>query len=171
MVPPTRFRLASSTYGSALSIWSHCSHCTQIGSIEGLQVPFHETYAYSASKAGLHHLSRHLAGRLGWEGITSNTIACGPFETKSKRHIYRLMPLADRFGRFNVTIITSFVCSATTLALWLPSQSNQAAILAYTVIFGFWSVSAISLAPVCVAQISKTEDFINFMVRPTLWLV
>jgi len=42
-------------------------------------VPDHETYAYSASKAGLHHLSRTMGGRLGWEGITSNTIACGQF--------------------------------------------------------------------------------------------
>jgi NAD(P)-dependent dehydrogenase (short-subunit alcohol dehydrogenase family) len=46
-------------------------------------VPPHETYAYSASKAALHHLSRNMAGRLGYEGITSNTIACGPFATKS----------------------------------------------------------------------------------------
>ncbi|KAI0698099.1 hypothetical protein BC835DRAFT_688337 [Cytidiella melzeri] len=53
-----------------------------IGSVEALSVQDHETYAYSASKAGLHQLSRTLAGRLGWEGITSNTIACGPFETK-----------------------------------------------------------------------------------------
>ncbi|CDO72262.1 hypothetical protein BN946_scf184970.g114 [Trametes cinnabarina] len=53
-----------------------------VGSIEGLIVPMHETYAYSASKAGLHQLSRHLAGRLGPEGITSNTLACGPFESK-----------------------------------------------------------------------------------------
>ena len=55
----------------------------QIGSIEGLTVANHETFAYSASKAGLHHLSRTFAGRLGWEGITSNTIACGAFYTKS----------------------------------------------------------------------------------------
>lgn len=53
-----------------------------IGSVEGLEVPSHETYAYSASKAGLHHLSRTMGGRLGWEGITSNTIACGPFPSK-----------------------------------------------------------------------------------------
>ncbi|KAL1748571.1 hypothetical protein HDZ31DRAFT_29430 [Schizophyllum fasciatum] len=53
-----------------------------IGSIEGLGVPDHETYAYAAAKAGLHQLSRHLAGRLGREGITSNTIACGLFMTK-----------------------------------------------------------------------------------------
>jgi len=53
-----------------------------IGSVEGITVPDHETYAYSASKAGLHHLSRTMGGRLGWEGITSNTIACGPFPSK-----------------------------------------------------------------------------------------
>jgi len=57
-----------------------------IGSVEGLGVPNHDTYAYSASKAALHHLSRHLAGRLGPEGITSNTIACGPFPTKMTAH-------------------------------------------------------------------------------------
>lgn len=56
----------------------------QIGSIEGLSVLNHETYAYASSKAALHHLSRLLAGRLGWEGITSNTIACGAFRSKSK---------------------------------------------------------------------------------------
>ncbi|KAI0068312.1 NAD-P-binding protein [Artomyces pyxidatus] len=62
-----------------------------IGSVEGLGVPDHETYAYSASKAALHHLSRHLAGRLGVEGITSNTIACGPFESKMMAHTLNTM--------------------------------------------------------------------------------
>ena len=53
-----------------------------IGSIDGLRVPFLPTFAYSASKAGLHHLSRHLAVELGPKGITSNTLACGPFPSK-----------------------------------------------------------------------------------------
>ncbi|KAE8156548.1 hypothetical protein BDV40DRAFT_293423 [Aspergillus tamarii] len=53
-----------------------------IGSINGLTVPARETFAYSASKAGLHHLSRALANHLGRRGITSNTVACGPFRTK-----------------------------------------------------------------------------------------
>ncbi|KAJ5532656.1 uncharacterized protein N7503_002224 [Penicillium pulvis] len=53
-----------------------------IGSVDGLRVPSLETFAYSSSKAGLHHLSRVLANHLGKRNITSNTIACGPFESK-----------------------------------------------------------------------------------------
>ena len=63
-------------------------HDRQIGSVEGIWVPDHETYAYSASKAGLHHLSRAMGGRLGWEGITSNTIACGQYLTLITRHVH-----------------------------------------------------------------------------------
>ncbi|KAF2008095.1 NAD(P)-binding protein [Amniculicola lignicola CBS 123094] len=58
------------------------SRIINIGSIDGLRVPSLSTFAYSASKAGLHHLSRVLASHLGPRGITSNTIACGPFESK-----------------------------------------------------------------------------------------
>ncbi|KAK1138362.1 hypothetical protein N8T08_002683 [Aspergillus melleus] len=73
----------------------------------------------------------------------------------------RVIPgyVADRYGRFNVMILTTFGCTVFTLALWLSAGSNTAAIVAYAVLFGFWSGSAISLAPVCVAQISTTEDF------------
>lgn len=53
-----------------------------IGSIDALRVPVMSNFAYSASKAGLHHLSRHLAVELGPRGITSNTLACGPFPSK-----------------------------------------------------------------------------------------
>jgi MFS family permease len=73
----------------------------------------------------------------------------------------RVVPgyFADRFGRFNIMIVTTFTCAVLILALWLPSQSNKAATVAFAVLFGFWSGTAISLAPVCVAQISKTEEF------------
>src|SRR3989440_4354106 len=53
-----------------------------IGSIDGLQVPVLETYAYSASKAAVHHLTRVLAHRLAAQNITVNAIAPGPFESK-----------------------------------------------------------------------------------------
>jgi NAD(P)-dependent dehydrogenase (short-subunit alcohol dehydrogenase family) len=52
-----------------------------IGSIDGLHVPLLETYAYSASKAAVHHLTRHLAKRLA-PTITVNAIAPGPFQSK-----------------------------------------------------------------------------------------
>jgi NAD(P)-dependent dehydrogenase (short-subunit alcohol dehydrogenase family) len=53
-----------------------------IGSIDGLRAPMLPTYAYSASKAGLHHLTRVLARELGPRRITVNAVAPGPFESK-----------------------------------------------------------------------------------------
>jgi len=53
-----------------------------IGSIDGLRVPPMQTYAYSASKSGLHHLTRVLARELGPRHITVNAVAPGPFESK-----------------------------------------------------------------------------------------
>jgi NAD(P)-dependent dehydrogenase (short-subunit alcohol dehydrogenase family) len=52
-----------------------------IGSIDGLHVPTMETYAYSASKAAVHQLTRHLAKYLAPK-VTVNAIAPGPFESK-----------------------------------------------------------------------------------------
>jgi NAD(P)-dependent dehydrogenase (short-subunit alcohol dehydrogenase family) len=53
-----------------------------IGSTDGHVPPFYDTFGYSASKAGLHMLTRHLALRLAAENIRVNTIAPGLFETK-----------------------------------------------------------------------------------------
>jgi NAD(P)-dependent dehydrogenase (short-subunit alcohol dehydrogenase family) len=52
-----------------------------IGSIDGLQAPMLETYAYSSSKAAVHHLTRVLAHRFAPK-ITVNAVAPGPFESK-----------------------------------------------------------------------------------------
>lgn len=62
--------------------WLDPARVINIGSIDGIRVPALETYAYSASKAALHQLSRVLANHLGKRGITSNTIACGAFPSK-----------------------------------------------------------------------------------------
>jgi NAD(P)-dependent dehydrogenase (short-subunit alcohol dehydrogenase family) len=53
-----------------------------IGSVDGLRVPMMENYSYSASKAAVHMLTRHLAKRLASEHVTVNAIAPGPFESK-----------------------------------------------------------------------------------------
>ena len=58
-----------------------------IGSIDGLMAPMTENYAYSASKAAVHQLTRHLAKRLAPEHILVNAIAPGLFESKMSAFI------------------------------------------------------------------------------------
>ena len=57
------------------------SKVINIGSMDGLSVPRFNSYAYSSSKAAVHHLTRHLAGHLAAEHININAIAPGPFAT------------------------------------------------------------------------------------------
>jgi len=53
-----------------------------IGSVDGIRVPVLENYAYSASKAGVHMLTRHMAHHLAHDHININAIAPGPFPSK-----------------------------------------------------------------------------------------
>jgi len=58
-----------------------------ISSINGLQVPMLDTFAYSASKAATVMLSRHLASALGSKHVTSNCICPGPFMSRMMRGV------------------------------------------------------------------------------------
>jgi NAD(P)-dependent dehydrogenase (short-subunit alcohol dehydrogenase family) len=53
-----------------------------IGSIDGIRVPETDNYAYAASKAAVHMVTRQVAHRLAREHITVNAIAPGPFPSK-----------------------------------------------------------------------------------------
>ena len=63
-----------------------------IGSMDGLHVPQlikTGTFAYSASKAAVHHLTRTLAVELGPKHITVNAIAPGFFESKMTAEVLK----------------------------------------------------------------------------------
>ncbi|KAJ5908706.1 hypothetical protein N7495_001388 [Penicillium taxi] len=66
---------------------------------------------------------------------------------------------ADRIGRFNTLIITLFGCLLCTVCLWLPAGSSKAIIAIFALLFGFFSGSNVSLAPVCIGQLCKLEAF------------
>lgn len=81
--------------------------------------------------------------------------------------------LADRFGRYNLMIITLTMCMVTSLGLWLPATvlsdqpidgaMNKNAIfglmIVFSVLMGFASGSNISLTPVCVSMLCETEEY------------
>lgn len=58
------------------------SRIINVGSIDAFHIPQHETYAYTASKAALHQLTKHLAAQLAARHITANVIAPGMFPSK-----------------------------------------------------------------------------------------
>lgn len=62
-----------------------------IGSMDGLHIPTVTgvgTYAYTASKAAVHHLTRHLAVELGPRQITVNAVAPGFFPSKMTDQVF-----------------------------------------------------------------------------------
>jgi NAD(P)-dependent dehydrogenase (short-subunit alcohol dehydrogenase family) len=59
-----------------------------IGSIDGIHVPPLPTFAYSASKAAVHQLTRHLGQVLAADHVTVNAIAPGWFPSKMTAFLF-----------------------------------------------------------------------------------
>jgi len=53
-----------------------------VGSVNAISIPTHETYAYVSSKAALHQLTRHLASQLASRHVTANVLAPGLYPSK-----------------------------------------------------------------------------------------
>ena len=64
---------------------------------------------------------------------------------------------ADKLGRFNMMIVTSFLSTILVLGLWLPARGNVPFIL-FAAFFGFSSGAFVSLAPALIAQISDIRQ-------------
>lgn len=64
---------------------------------------------------------------------------------------------ADKLGRYNAMIVTSFLSTILVLGLWLPARGN-APYIVFAALFGFSSGAFVSLAPALVAQISDVRQ-------------
>jgi MFS family permease len=67
--------------------------------------------------------------------------------------------IADRWGRFNVIIMTISLCSITILAIWTQAAGSTALMIVFALSFGFASGSNLSLIPVCVSQLCRVEEY------------
>lgn len=92
-----------------------------IGSIAGIRVTELENYPYSATKAAVHMLTRHLARRLAGEGVNVNAIAPGYFASRMsafafadperKRAIDESIPLGRTGEAGDIAGAVQFLCS------------------------------------------------------------
>lgn len=65
--------------------------------------------------------------------------------------------IADKVGRYNTMVVTSFLSTILVLAMWLPARGNVPYIL-FAAFFGFSSGAFVSLAPALIVQISDVRQ-------------
>lgn len=66
---------------------------------------------------------------------------------------------ADVIGPFNINIIMLTFCTIACLAIWLPAGAYTAGLVLFAVAFGFGSGSNVSITPVCVGRLCKTQEY------------
>jgi MFS family permease len=65
--------------------------------------------------------------------------------------------VGDKIGRYNVFIVVCYLSGVWILALWLPDTSN-AALIAFAILFGFFSGALVSLVTPLVLSISPFQE-------------
>lgn len=66
---------------------------------------------------------------------------------------------ADVIGPFNVCMLSALLSIVGCLCVWLPLGHTSAGIIVFAVIFGFASGTGISIAPVCIGTLCKTQEY------------
>ncbi|KAI1200045.1 hypothetical protein F5X97DRAFT_321799 [Nemania serpens] len=62
-------------------------------------------------------------------------------------------------GSFNVVCVTALAYGATLLTLWYTAGMNAVQVISFAPLFGFRSSAAISLIPMCIGQVCRTQDY------------
>ncbi|WQF89521.1 Putative major facilitator superfamily, MFS transporter superfamily [Colletotrichum destructivum] len=65
----------------------------------------------------------------------------------------------DFAGPFNSNILAVALSIVACLAVWLPAGSSTSGIVVFVVLFGFASGNNISISPVCIGKLCKTENY------------
>ncbi|POS76983.1 major facilitator superfamily transporter [Diaporthe helianthi] len=65
----------------------------------------------------------------------------------------------DKIGPFNINLIMIIFSIISCLAIWLPAGSYIAGLILFAVTFGFASGSNISITPVCIGMLCKTQNY------------
>lgn len=75
--------------------------------------------------------------------------------------IGRILPgwYADIIGPINVCIGSVVLSFVACFCVWLPSGHTTAGVVVFTILFGFGSGTSIAVAPVCVGQLCKTQEY------------
>ncbi len=73
----------------------------------------------------------------------------------------RVLPgwYADRIGVYNANMIAVVIAIVACLAVWLPAGATTPGLVIFAFLFGFASGSGISLTPVCIGQLCRTQDY------------
>ena len=99
------------------------SRVINIGSIDGLRVSSTDNFAYGASKAAVHFLTKNLAVRMGPKGLNVNAIAPGPFE--SQMMDYMLKNYREKIEAENPLGRIGNPTDMAGLALFLASEASK----------------------------------------------
>ena len=99
------------------------SRVINIGSIDGLRVSSTDNFAYGASKAAVHFLTKNLAVRFASKGLTVNAIAPGPFE--SQMMDYMLTNFRDQIESQNPMGRIGYPEDMAGLAIYLASEAAK----------------------------------------------
>jgi NAD(P)-dependent dehydrogenase (short-subunit alcohol dehydrogenase family) len=99
------------------------SRVINIGSIDGLRVSTTDNFAYGASKAAVHFLTKNLAVRLAPKGVTVNAIAPGAFESQMME--YMLANFKDKIEGENPLGRIGRPTDMAGLALYLASAASK----------------------------------------------
>ncbi|KAK1768799.1 riboflavin transporter MCH5 [Phialemonium atrogriseum] len=73
----------------------------------------------------------------------------------------RILPgwYADKIGPFNANIISIVISIIACFGIWLPAGHTTAGVVIFSLLFGFTSGSNISLIPVSIGRLCKTQDY------------